>query len=193
MRRPRVICELSAYLGILLRAGLRSGDEGDPGPVLLDGPRDLEGDGPAPSFFLRLIRVVPDRRPPAIASPLESTDPSHGPRHEVRRPPLWVSCRYLTAVRGRTSDEEAEMLAAILRTIHDHPVVSPEHLPSVRPWSYADRFPVELVEEREGWRAAGLGAPRITLAFQATVPIPSALAEPVERVLDREIRIEEMP
>ena len=111
----------------------------------------------------------------------------------MRHPPLWVSCRYLAAIRGRTSDEEAEMVAALLRTLHDHPVVSPEHLPSVRTASYADRYPIEMADDRESWREAGLTVPRLAVSFRITVPVPSALSDPFERVLDREIRIGEMP
>jgi uncharacterized protein DUF4255 len=203
LRRPRVICELSTYLGILLKAGLRSGAEGDPGVFLLEHPQEIEREGPSPSFFLHLHRVLPDRRAPRAGSIVEAaSDAQPGLRLEYRHPPLWISCRYLLGMKGRGPEEEAEMVAAALRTLMDHPVVSLEHLPSLRGWAprapgagHADRFPLEIVEgsrEEEGWRAAGLVRARITVSFQVTVPIPSALSEPLERVLDREIRIQEL-
>ncbi len=197
MRRPRVICELSTYLGILLKAGLRSGAEGDPGVFLLEGPQEIEREGPAPAFFLHLHRVIPDRRAPRAGAFAETASEAQaGLRLEYRHPPLWTACRYLVGVKGRGQEEEGEMVAAALRTLNDHPVVSVEHLPSLRGSPFADRFPLELSEglrDEEGWRAVGLTRARITVSFQVTVPIPSALSDPLERVLDREIRIQELP
>ena len=85
------------------------------------------------------------------------------------------------------------MLAAVFRTLHDHPTVSPEHLPSVGQAAGVDRFPIELIEERESWLAAGLLRPRPMVAFQASVPILSAMSDPLHRVLNREIRIGAFP
>ncbi len=195
MRRPRVICELNTYLGILLRAGLRSGDEGDQGPILLENIQEIEREGPAlPGFFLHLYQLVPERRAlrsDAVLEPADNVQVGH--RLEVRHPPLWVSCRYLSGVRGRSREEEAEMIAALLRTLHDHPVLTAEHLPSLRSFASADRIPLELIEGRGSWRDLGLSRPRLTVAFQASVPIPSALVDPLERVLDRRIDLQELP
>lgn len=195
MRRPRVICELNTYLGILLKAGLRSGEEGDQGPILLERVQEIEQEGPGLSaFFLHLHRVVPEKRAARAEAFLEASgDVEAGQRLEVRHPPLWVSCTYLAGVRGRSQEEEAEMIAALLRTLHDHPLLAPEHLPSIRGLEYADRYPLELMGLEEGWRELGLAWPRLTVAFRVTVPIPSALLDPLERVLDREIHLQELP
>jgi hypothetical protein len=193
LRRPKVIGELSTYLGILLRSGMRSGDEGDQGPIQLGAAKDIEGDGPTPAFFLHLARVVPDRRPAAPMSMVESGEAAHAIRREIRHPPLWVTCRYIVGVRGRNAEEDAELIAAALRALHDHRAVSPEHLPSIRQTAYSDRFPLDLVDPGDGCREAGLELPRPVAAFHVTVPIPSALSDPFERVLDREIRLEELP
>jgi hypothetical protein len=192
VKRPRVIGELRSYLGILLRAGLRS-DEKDPGAVFLETAGDLERDGPTPAFFVGLYRIAPDRRPAASTAIVESADEASGLRLEARRPPLWVACRFLFAVRGRSIEEELELIAAGLRTIHDHPLIAPEHIPSLRGQWAADRYPLDLIEDRDAWREAGLARPRPAVSCQAIIPIPSALSEPVERILDREIRIGERP
>ena len=193
MRRPRVIVELASYIGILLRSGLR-GDEGDAGLALLENVGDLEGQGPTPAVFLCLYRVEPERRVPSPWTIGEGGDASgSGIRLDLRRPPLWVGCRFLVAVRGRGAAEEAELISAAYRTLHDHSAISSEHLASIRDLAYADRYPVEILDEREAWREAGLSRPRLSVTFRVVVPIPSALADPLDRVLEREITIEEMP
>ena len=193
MRRPRVFWELGTYLGILIRAGLRSGVDGDQGPMLLESPRDIEGEGPASMFFLEMYRVAPEKRASRATALAESMgEAREGLRLEMRHPPLWVACRYLVAVRGKSREDEAEMVAALLRTLNDHPLISSEHLPSVRALGPLDRYPLEILDDREAWREAGLSRPRLSIAFQVIVPIHSALSDPVDRVLDREIRVEEM-
>jgi len=194
VRRPRTICELSAYLAILLRSGLRSGEENDPGVFLLESPADVEREGPSPAIFLQLYSIGLDRRAPRAAAVVEAADEGReGMRVEVRRPPLWTLCRYLVGMRGRSREEEEEMAAAFLRTLHDHPVLTQENLPSLRGSGAAERYPLEVIEEREGWRLVGLSRPRLLFAFQASIPILSALADPFRHVLDREIQLEELP
>jgi hypothetical protein len=192
VNRPRVICELSAYLAVLIRNGLR-GEEGEAETSLLESAADIEREGPSPAFFVHLYAIVPDRRIPRASAVYETADEAGGgQRLEIRRPPLWVACRYLVGVRGRSREEEEEMLAALLRTLHDHPTVSPEHLSSIRGEGAVDRIPLELIEERESWLAAGLLRPRPMIAVQATVPIFSAMSDPLQRVLNREIRLEDL-
>ena len=192
VNRPRVICDLSAYLAVLIRSGLR-GDENEAEVFQLESAADIEREGPSPAFFLHLYGITPDRRAPRASTVFESADEApEGHRLEVRRPPLWVACRYLVGVSGRSREEEEEMLAAIFRTLHDHPTLAPEHLPSIRGAVDVDRFPLELIEERESWLAAGLLRPRPMVALQASVPIVSAMSDPFQRILNREIRLEEL-
>ena len=193
MKRPRVICELSGYLSILLRSGFRFGEENEPGVRLLASPAEIEKEGPAPAFFLELYHVAPDHRALRASSIHEKLEESRdSPRGEVERPPLWVACRYQSGVRGRSREEEQEMIAALLRTLHDHPLLTAEHLPSLRGLGGVNRFPLEIIEEREGWRHLGLVRPRLLISFQVLVPIPSAITEPLQRVFEREIHLEEL-
>ena len=100
MNRPRVICELSAHLAVLLRAGLRSGDGDGDGVVALESAAEIDREGPAPAFFLQLLRAAPHRRVSQSALiPETGEDSSEGVRERLRRPPLWVSCRYAAGVR----------------------------------------------------------------------------------------------
>jgi len=205
LNRPRVICELSAHLAVLLRAGLRSEDDGEVSVVTLESASEIDREGPAPAFFLQLQGIAPDRRAgPCSLLPETGEDSSEGIRERLRRPPLWVSCRYAAGVRGRNREEEEEMLAAVLRILHDHPIVSAEHLPSLRgtggprecgpalarggSWD-AGGFPIDLRPDPENWLEVGLQRPRPLISFEVSVPIPSALTEPLSRVLQREVRI----
>ena len=190
--RARIICELSAYLAMLIRSGLRGGASEAEAAHLESAP-DIERDGPSPAFFVHLYAIVPDRRVPRASAVFETADETgEGQRLEVRRPPLWVACRYLAGVRGRNREEEEEMLATVLRTLHDHPSASAEQLPSIRGDASVDRIPLELIEERESWLAAGLLRPRPMIAIQASVPILSSMSDPLQRVLNREIRVEDL-
>ncbi len=207
MNRPRVICELSAHLAVLLRAGLRAEDDGEVAVVALESAAEIDREGPAPAFFLQLQRIAPDRRAGQRALVAETgEDAVEGIRERLRRPPLWVSCRYAAGVRGRNREEDEEMLAAILRILHDHPVLSAEHLPSLRgmgapreggpalargrSWEVGG-FRIDLVPESENWIEVGLQKPRPLISFEVSVPIPSALTEPLSRVLQREVRVRE--
>jgi hypothetical protein len=55
----------------------------------------------------------------------------------------------------------------------------------------ADAFPVTLLDEGEGWRELGLAEHHLTISFEVTLCIPSERAEVVERVLERDLHLEE--
>lgn len=55
----------------------------------------------------------------------------------------------------------------------------------------ATAFPLRLLDEGEGWRELGLGEHHLTISFEVTACILSERTEAVERVLDRDVHLEE--
>jgi hypothetical protein len=55
----------------------------------------------------------------------------------------------------------------------------------------AEAYPLRLVDEAEGWKELGLKEHVLTTAFEVTIPIPSERSEVVDRVIERELRVEE--
>lgn len=55
----------------------------------------------------------------------------------------------------------------------------------------ADGFPLRLVDDGEGWKDLGLKEHVLTISLEVTIPIASERTEIVERVVDREVRVEE--
>ncbi len=205
----RILHELSREVALLLESGLR-GEEGRRIPVFLCHPLDPfeERRDPEEGTFgiLYMTRVVPDRslRQNAIdgGSPFDVT---LEPR--LRCPPLWVRARYVFLVAGGDVEHQLVAVASALQTLHDHQCVclpagedaagDPESLVGDPEGgrSPADGVvcPLRLVDDGEGWRELGLPEHRLTLAFDVTCPIPSSPLEPVERIQERGLSIEESP
>ena len=208
----RILYELSQEVAILLETGLR-GDDGRQIPVLFCHPLDPFGDQHEPvegTFgILYMTRIVPDLnlRQNGIegGSVLDATI-----QPRLCRPPLWVRARYVFLVAGGDAEQQLVALASALQTLHDHQSV---RMPAggdaggesedLRPDEPDGRFggdksttgdvvcPLGLVGDGEGWRELGLQEHRLTLAFEVTCPIPSAPMEPVDRIQERGLSIEE--
>ncbi len=208
----RILHELSQEVAILLETGL-SGDDGRQIPVFFCHPLDPFGDrhDPVEGTFgiLYMTRIVPDLnlRQNGIegGSVLDATI-----QPRLSRPPLWVRVRYVFLVAGGDAEQQLVALASALQTLHDHQCV---RLPAggdagggsadLRPDEPDGRFgggnltagdvvcPLGLVGDGEGWRELGLQEHRLTLAFEVACPIPSAPMEPVDRIQERGLSIEE--
>ena len=206
--RPRIFYELSRHLAILLEKGLRGGPESARIPVFLCHPLDpLEAQGPQGSHgpggareelgahtagILYPVRFSPEARYRQAGMTLEP--PGAGqPRDRLRFPGLWVRVRYVFLVAGGSMEDQLEALAAALRTLHDGSVVEVPAVAGEGESGAAEggTYPLRIVEDPEGWRELGLAEHRWTVSFEVTVPIASSRAEEVDRILEREVRLEE--
>ena len=93
---------------------------------------------------------------------------------------------------GPLADQHGAVEGA-LRTLHDHPVIvaGGEEIGASGVDEGEAGFPLRIVEDSGGWRELGLTEHRLLIAFEVTVPVSSGRTEPVERVLGREVRLEE--
>jgi hypothetical protein len=216
MARPKVIQELTRHLAALLETALRPGADGaggaspaaippralaPPGPggaiLRIAHPGDLEQAPDLPAAGLYLYETAPEARWRPLApsaEPEEGTAARPSLQDFLRRPPLWITCRYALSFRARDPLEEQELAAAALQALHDHPLVPAEALPSLggEGWNAAgaDRFPVSIRSDPELWKALGLARHRLLVPFEATVPLPSSRREPARRVLERLLEID---
>ncbi len=209
----RILHELSQEVVILLETGLR-GDDGRQIPIFFCHPLDPFGDQHDPTEgtfgILYMTSIVPDLnlRQNGIECGSGLLDATIQPR--LSRPPLWVRVRYVFLVAGGDAEQQLVALASALQTLHDHQCV---RLPAggdagggsedLRPDEPDGRFgggnstagdvvcPLGLVGDGEGWRELGLQEHRLTLAFEVACPIPSAPMEPVDRIQERGLSIEE--
>jgi hypothetical protein len=140
-------------------------------------------------------------------------------KERLRFPALWVRVRYVLLAAGGGIEDQLGAIAAALRTLHDTPTVSlgvagesespqPGEDSSNRGTLEARKrllseeearqqeleegsYPLRLVEDAEGWRELGLPEHALTIAFEVTLPIPSARTETLPRVIERELQVEE--
>jgi hypothetical protein len=212
--RPRILYELSRRLAILLEEGMR-GPPGSPRvPVFLCHPLDpveaREDPEDHTAGILYPARIVPELRFRQPGWTLES-GLVRGSREAMRRTCLWVRVRYLFLVAGGPIEMQLEALASALQTLHDNSVV--QLPPAAGPAETSDEtphaalrgpmevgadtsaeelgsFPLTIVDAAEGWRELGLQDHRITIGCEVVVPIGSDVLEPVERILERAVRLE---
>jgi len=198
--RPRILYELSRRLAILLEEGMR-GDPGSPRvPVFLCHPLDPvdagEETGAHTAGILYPVGISPEARYRQQGYTLE-TALERGAREGLRRKSLWVRVRYLFLVAGGSMEVQLEALAAALRTLHDHPTVDLQPIladtDSQAPPEAGEHgsFPLTIIDAPEGWRELGLQDHRVTIGFEVAAPIASGVLEPVERVLERAVRLDE--
>jgi hypothetical protein len=194
-----LIQELSRALQARLEEGLRS-EVPDDAPVLiyLVHPQELERASELPVAALYLWELEPESRYRATGYSFEQSGEGGG---ETLRPaPLWLSCRFAFAVRGRRPEEEHSALEAALLCLREQPVIEAESLASLKEERglaerRADRFPIQLESRPELWRTIGLPRHRLLLTFSLTVPIVARRGLPALRVQERrlELAIEDAP
>ena len=157
------------------------------------------------------LRIVPEPLYRQIGLSLESEGREGSGKELLRRPGLWVRVRYAFLVSGGSLEDQLGAMEAALRTLHDHPLVSFKNfkgtssegeesdlrdLPGDAHGDEAGEpaegwaFPLRIVDDPEGWRDLGLSEHRLTLVFEVTVTLPSSRADVVERVLDRDVQLE---
>jgi len=234
--RPGILYDLSQRLAVLLEDGLR-GHRAEPRiPVLICHPLDpienkenLQG---GTVGVLYPLRVSPESRLRAASLALEGFALERGPAGEdlkerVRLPGLWLRVRYVFLLAGGTVQNQLGAIAAALRTLHDHPLITlgpagaegggertedparssqgagaagegdrrgpaDETSREGGPQEVAQgSFPLRILEDCEGWRDLGLSEHRLTVSFEVTIPLASERTEPVERIFERELEIEE--
>jgi hypothetical protein len=235
--RPGILYDLSQRLAVLLEDGLR-GTRGEPKiPVLICHPLDpienkenLQG---GTVGVLYPVRVSPESRLRAASLALETGftlergQAGEDLKERIRLPGLWLRVRYLFLLAGGTVENQLGAIAAALRTLHDHPLITlgpagaegggqrteDSARSSQGAASAGERrgppdetsreggpeeaaqgsFPLRILEDCEGWRELGLSEHRLTISFEVTIPLASERSEPVERIFERELEIEEGP
>jgi hypothetical protein len=118
-----------------------------------------------------------------------SIEPADG-GERLRWDPLWVRVRYAFLVAGGALEAQLGAVEGALRTLHDHAAV-PASVLGLEPGSEEPSYPLRQVDDPEAWRELGLTEHRLLILFETTVPIESWRLEPIERLLDREVVIEE--
>src|SRR5262245_53183664 len=200
----RILHELSRHVASLLEEGLeeksaRPAGEGPAGRAPAAGrertrvyvahPLDpFEGEDLAARTIgiLYPFRVSPDprfRRPGMAIEPASSGE-------RWRWHPLWVRTRFAFLVAGGALEAQLGAVESALRTLHDHAAVPASAL-GLDPGEEEPLYPLRLVDDPEAWRELGLAEHLLLSLFEVTVPIESDRSEPLERVLDREVIIEE--
>ncbi len=212
--RPRILHNLSRHLAIGLEEGIRGGAGENPIPVYLCHPLDLAdappstSEGPVEGSSVRegrssgraagalyLCRVAPDSRYRQAGT---YTEPPLGPAlpAHVRRYGLWVRLRYVFMVLGGSHEEELGALSGALQALSASPFVGVDKLceeengdrGGVSPEVAA--LPLEIVEDASIWREIGMEEHRLAVVFDVSLPLASLHAEPVGKVVDRDISIE---
>jgi hypothetical protein len=184
----------------------------------LEHPRSSPGGGVEGGTVgvLYPVRIFPEPIYRQIGLSLESEGRQGTGKELLRKPGLWVRVRYAFLVSGGSMEDQLGAMEAALRTLNDHPLVSLKESPSssgepdlpaehqgglqgagllegslaVEDPAEGGVFPLRIVDDPEGWRDLGLSEHRLTLSFEVTVLLPSSRAERVERVLDRDVRLE---
>lgn len=116
----------------------------------------------------------------------------------------WLRLRYAFLVVGGTSEDELEILAAIIADLNREPWLEPidtraekDREPGEPPLGVAssesrvlrDVWPLRLVEAPETWREIGLEEHRLAVVFELTLTLPGPAPERIEPVLERELRV----
>jgi hypothetical protein len=200
--RPRILYELSRHLAILLEEGMRggTGEGGSQGriPVFLCHPLDpIQAEDPRredlaahTAGILYPVRVIPEPRYRQVGPSLEPARQGQF-RDRFRRPSLWLRARFVFLVAGGTLEMQLEAIAASLRTLHDAASIElPEWDESGEP-AEGGVLPLRIVEDSEGWRELGLTDHRLSITFEVAFSIRSARVEEVDRVLEREVTLED--
>lgn len=182
-----------------------------------DAPRgsdDRHGSHGGTVGVLYPLRIVPEPLYRQVGLSLETggLESVAGRKELLRRPGLWVRVRYAFLVSGGSLEDQLGAMEAALSTLHDHPCITLKGSSSgieddnlaagaaeaTMPVNEGDlppdeggTFPLRIVEDPEGWRELGLSEHRLTISFEVALAIPSFWAEAVERVLDREVSLEE--
>jgi hypothetical protein len=189
-----VLHEVSLRLVSLLEEGAIAGG-GRKVPVLLCHPLDpLEDDSSLASGTVGILYPVSIAPEPRFRRPGMRVEGAFGGVGEcLRADPLWVRVRYAFLVAGGPLADQLGAVESALRTLHDHPVLAPagDEAGAGEGDEGEAGLPLRIVEDAGGWRELGLTEHRLLIAFEATVPVASARTAAVERVLGREVRLEE--
>jgi hypothetical protein len=196
----RVLHELSRHLASLLEEGL-AGPAAPPATapgraapregvrVYLGHPLDpFEGEDLSARTLgiLYPFRISPEPRFRRPGLTIEAVDGAE----KLRWDPLWVRVRFAFLVAGGALEAQLAAVEAALRTLHDHAAVPATAL-GLDPGPEEPSYPLRLVDDADAWRELGLTEHRLLILFEATVPIESWRLDPLERLLDREVVIEE--
>jgi len=184
--------EVSRRLAALLEEAMSAG--GRKVPVFLCHPLDpLEDDASLASGTVGILYPTSITPEPRFRRPGMRVEGAIGGLGErLRGDPLWVRVRYVFLVAGGPLAGQLGAVEGALRTLHDHPIlVAGEEAAASGDDGGEAGFPLRIVEDSGGWRELGLTEHRLLIAFEVTVPVASGRTEPVERVLGREVRLEE--
>jgi hypothetical protein len=166
-------------------------------PVFLCHPLDpLEDDASLGSGTVGILYPVSITPEPRLRRPgmrIEGT--LAGSTERFRADPLWVRVRYVFLVAGGSLADQLGAVESALGTLHDNPIIAPVGEDADEGGNAGEDgeegLPVRIVEDPGGWRELGLGEHRLLIALEVTLPIASARTAPVERVIARDLEIEE--
>ena len=194
--RPGDFYDLSRYLAIRFEESICGTAEQQEIPVFLCHPIDLptrgEDAGGGARGVLYLHRVSPDARYRQAGSRMQPA-PEAGLPGRSRRGGLWVNLRYVFMIVEATPQEEMGSIGAALQFLHSSallPVGEMEEFLGKGVDLEIAELPVEIVEDREAWRELGLPRHQLAISFEVSLPLASQKYETVERVLEREVRLE---
>ena len=104
---------------------------------------------------------------------------------------VWVG--YVFLIVEATPLEEMGSVGAVLQLLHSIallPVGEMEEFLGKEADLELAELPVEIVEDREAWRELGLPRHHLGISFEVSLPLASQSYKTVERVLEREVRLE---
>jgi len=196
--RPGDFYDLSRYLAIRLEEAVRGTAQQQEIPVYLCHPIDLPPRGAGEDVeygargVLYLQRVSPAARYRQAGARMQPAQEAGLPGRS-RGGALWVSLRYVFMIVEATPQEEMGSVEAVLQLLHSIallPVGEMEEFLGKEVGLEMAELPVEIVEDRDAWRELGLPRHHLGISFEVSLPVVSQNYKTVERVLEREVRLE---
>ena len=196
--RPGDFYDLSRYLAIRLEEAIRGAAREEDIPVFLCHPMDLparragEDAEYGARGVLYLQGVSPSERYRQAAVRMLPAQETGLPGRSCHSGP-WVNLRYIFMVVESTPQEELGSVEAVLQLLYSRallPVEELEELLGKEVELEIAELPVEIVEDREAWRELGLPRHHLGISFEVSLPLASQGSRTVERVLERELRLE---
>ncbi len=196
--RPGDFYDLSRYLAIRFEEFVRGTADQQEIPVYLCHPIDLpprgagEDAGGGARGVLYLHRISPAARYRQAGARLQPAEEAGLPGRSCRGG-LWVNLRYVFMIVEATPQEEMGSIGAALQFLHSSallPVGEMEEFLGKEVDLEIAELPVEIVEDREAWRELGLPRHHLGISFEVSLPLAAQKYETVERVLEREVRLE---
>ena len=194
--RPGDFYELSRYLALRLEEAIQGGAGESLIPVFLAHPVDIpkaeSGQGPRAALYLH--RIIPSSTYREAGVRIQSAaDPALPGR--VSRSALWLELRFVFMIIEATSQEELGAIASAVEFLHSNALLSVEDMEACLAKELSielGELPLELVEDAGLWQELGFSRHHLGVSFKVTLPAVARPGEEVERVVEREISLEQV-